>query len=443
MIVESPTSPSVGELDGLSFIEEQFHAEPEWVRSERVAAWKEYQNAPMPSRKDENWRFSSLDRNLLNLSKPASGCQAENHSRSASKLAALPSAAILHFCNEQVHAHGPLADELTAKGVIFAPLSEAILSHPDKVKPWLHQKTTELGSQKFEYLHRALSRSGAFIYIPKGVEVEGDLIIVHEVAGDHLAIFPHTLIVAEDNASIKIVEGYFSKILKTGNLVVAGAHTHVGQGARVSRSVIQGMDLGSTIFQLDSSFVERDAQFRSTAVNLGGKKARYENQVNMLGSGSDARIFSITAASGDQEYDQRTFQTHAAPNTFSEILFKNALMDDAKTVFSGLIRVGDDAQQTDAYQTNRNLLLDPTAIAHALPGLEINANDVKCSHGATTGKLDEEQLFYLLQRGIPMNAAKELMVYGFLDEILTKMDDEPLAEFARSLMNYKFRHLKS
>ncbi|MGE9289984.1 MAG: SufD family Fe-S cluster assembly protein, partial [Puniceicoccales bacterium] len=140
----------------------------------------------------------------------------------------------------------------------------------------------------------------------------------------------------------------------------------------------------------------------------------------------------------DQEFDQRTLQIHNAPNAVSDLLYKNALMDYSRTIFSGLIKVAKNAQQTDAYQTNRNLLLNETAQANSLPGLEIEANDVKCSHGATTGQLDRDELFYFLQRGIPKVTAQQLMVFGFFEEVIEQFDNEELEENLRELIRGKF-----
>ena len=157
---------------------------------------------------------------------------------------------------------------------------------------------------------------------------------------------------------------------------------------------------------------------KNLAVNIGAERARFENQTRIEGTGADVKMYSLTVAEESQEFDQRTFQTHNAGNAVSDLLYKNALLDKSRTIFSGLIKVAEGAQQTDAYQTNRNLLLDPTAEANALPGLEILANDVKCSHGATTGNVDRRELFYMMQRGIAKRDAMKLMVFGFFEEVI-------------------------
>ena len=152
-------------------------------------------------------------------------------------------------------------------------------------------------------------------------------------------------------------------------------------------------------------------------------------------------MLSLCVADNDQELDQRTLQSHRAAQTTSNLLYKNALMDESKTIFSGLIKVAEEAQKTDAYQTNRNLLLSTTAEANALPGLEIKADDVKCSHGATTGQIDDDQLFYMLARGIEPHKARELLVFGFFEEIISKIGDNELADYIRELIQTKFQHM--
>jgi Fe-S cluster assembly protein SufD len=171
---------------------------------------------------------------------------------------------------------------------------------------------------------------------------------------------------------------------------------------------------------------------------LGSRRARLENTVRIDGPGADVRLYGISVATGEQEFDQRTLQIHNAGKAKSDLLFKNVLLGKSRTIFSGLIKVAPDAQQTDAYQTNRNLLLSGEAEADSMPGLEIEANDVKCSHGATTGQVNPEELFYLLARGIPLPVAQELLAEGFLEEVLSKVDDEESAAVVREMFRQKF-----
>ena len=183
----------------------------------------------------------------------------------------------------------------------------------------------------------------------------------------------------------------------------------------------------------------RDARILALNVHLGGRQARHESHSRLIGPGAHSEMLALTVAQGTQEFDQRTLQTHQAPHTSSNLLYKNALLDSARTIFSGLIVVEPDAQKTDAYQSNRNLMLSDTAEANSLPGLEIQANDVRCSHGATTSRLDPEQEFYLLARGIPKAQAAELLLFGFFEKVLGEIPHEGLYQTIRALIQTKLK----
>jgi Fe-S cluster assembly protein SufD len=198
--------------------------------------------------------------------------------------------------------------------------------------------------------------------------------------------------------------------------------------------------LNTLSFQLNTSNAGQDTTSKSTLINIGSAQARQEIHGKIFGSGSNVELYALNVPSGSQEFDQRTLQSHVAPHSRSDLLFKNALMDKARTIFSGLIIVEEDAQQTDAYQTNNNLMLSEAAEANSLPGLEIKANDVKCSHGATTGRIDESELFYFLARGIPRQKAQELMIFGYFEEIVEKLDNPELADYVREVVQTKFIH---
>jgi Fe-S cluster assembly protein SufD len=252
------------------------------------------------------------------------------------------------------------------------------------------------------------------------------------------AVFPHTLIIAEDNANAWQWSTSSSPRRANNALNMAVSNLHAAAGAHVFRKVVQDWNEQTTLLPARHHRCRRDAQVKNLAVNIGAERARYENQTRIEGPGADVKMYSLTVAEEQQEFDQRTFQTHNAPNAVSDLLYKNALLDKSRSIFSGLIKVAEGAQQTDAYQTNRNLLLDPTAEANALPGLEILANDVKCSHGATTGNVDASELFYMMSRGIPKRAAMQLMVFGFFEEVIEKVESDELAENLRTLIRNKF-----
>ena len=224
----------------------------------------------------------------------------------------------------------------------------------------------------------------------------------------------------------------------TEHLVIANAHLYAGNGAKPQHRIIQNWNERTISFQLNTSNAQRDVESKQVIVNLGSQQARQEIHGKIFGSGSNVELYSLGVPRGTQEFDQRTLQTHIAPNSRSDLLYKNALSDETRTIFSGLIIVEEGAQQTDAYQTNNNLMLSDKAEANSLPGLEIGANDVKCSHGATSGRIDDSEIFYFLARGIPRAKAQELMVFGFFEEIVEKFRNDELAEYVRGLVQQKF-----
>ncbi|HYD84030.1 MAG TPA: SufD family Fe-S cluster assembly protein, partial [Opitutus sp.] len=174
-------------------------------------------------------------------------------------------------------------------------------------------------------------------------------------------------------------------------------------------------------------------------VHLGARQARHESLSQLQAPGGFSEMLAVTVAEDTQEFDQRTLQIHQAPNTKSDLLYKNTLRDKSRTIFSGLIVVDQDAQKTDAYQSNRNLMLSDDAEANSLPGLEIQANDVRCTHGATSSRIDPEQEFYLQSRGIGKAAADELLTFGFFEEVLSRLADESLHDALRTLIQTKFK----
>jgi Fe-S cluster assembly protein SufD len=191
--------------------------------------------------------------------------------------------------------------------------------------------------------------------------------------------------------------------------------------------------------QFNSTVVRRDARVQSLNLHLGAKQARHESLSQLQAPGGFSEMLALTVATGAREFDQRTLQIHQAPNTKSDLLYKNALREQARTIFSGLIVVDPDAQKTDAYQSNRNLMLSDDAEANSLPGLEIQANDVRCTHGATSSRIDPEQEFYLQSRGIAKAEADELLTFGFFEEVLTRLESEPLHDALSALIKTKFK----
>jgi Fe-S cluster assembly protein SufD len=408
---------------------------PAWWLARKRSAYALFESLPMPSRTDEGWRFSNLSGVTLGGYTPIA----------ADSLApgtlhvplAMESAATLSFMNGRPSGAASVSPEFAAKGVTVSTLSKAAASHPDLLREHFMAQPQKLGSAKFAALHEAFVQDGAFIHVPRGVEVDRPIIVVHAASGAGGAVFPHTLVIAEDNARVTVVDYFVSE--DASRLFACGANDlYAGHGAKIAYAAAQCWSLEALSLQFNSTIVRRDARVQSLNVHLGARQARHESLSQLQAPGGFSEMLAVTVASGSREFDQRTLQIHQAPNTKSDLLYKNALLDKSRTIFSGLIIVDPDAQKTDAYQSNRNLMLSDDAESNSLPGLEIQANDVRCTHGATSSRIDPEQEFYLKSRGIPQEAANELLIFGFFEEVLNRLESEELHAALRTLIRTRF-----
>lgn len=409
-----------------------------WLQEIKQEAWKQFQALPMPKRTNEKWRFSDLKRfDLKGFQFPHTKI---GHERvDIARLSSIVSdfAGRIIFEDNHLLRHDYVSDLLKDKGVIWEPLSEAFENHPELVQQYFAKQRTHLGSEKFHYLNLAYAHAGTFLYVPQGIVIDEPLVAYHWAQEPLATLLPQTIIVAQENSQVTLIDVYVSHTETHPALAIAVGSLFAEKGARVSRKTIQNWNKETLSFQLDSVIAQEKATARTVSISIGAKEARFENQVLLDGDTAQAHLYSLSIADGEQEFDQRSYQEHIAPNTVSNLLYKNALMDQSRTIFSGMIKVHPSADKTDAYQTNRNLLLSEDAVASSLPGLEIEANDVKCSHGATSGKLDESELFYMLSRGISKDASQHLLVFGFLEEILGKIENKALMDGLREMIEKK------
>lgn len=413
---------------------------PAWWLDLKKKAFATYGELPMPTRKNETWRFASITGLTLEGFDFAASASADVHQGLAdrARLVAQRAGRIV-FADNTLVTHERASSELEAQGVIFAPIAEAIAKHGDILQEYFMAQDPQLGSEKFAALHTAFVTSGVLLYVPKNVEVALPFVARYWSATEGGAVMPHTLVIVGDNAKVTLIDAFDSADRNARALALGFNHLFAGRGSRIDYYALQNWSEQTLGFQINSLTADRDATINALAVNIGCNHYRSETQSIMKGEGSHTEMLSLSVADRDQEIDQRTLQIHQAGNATSNLLFKNALADEARTIFSGLIRVAPDAQKTDAYQTNRNLLLSGDAEAHSLPGLEIEANDVKCSHGATTAQIDDTELFYMLARGINKATARELFVFGFFEEVVSKIENEELAGRIRELIQKKFR----
>ena len=406
---------------------------PAWWIERKRKAYATFAEKPMPRRTDEAWRFSSYS--SLSLDNYVTGPKAPG--TVPADLFKVTAAASLTFRNGQLAGARGLDASLDRQGVVVASLSQAVSSHADLLRSHFMAQPQKLGSEKFASLHTAFVTDGAFIYVPKGVHVKEPIVISHRASGAGTAVFPHTLIVAEENSSVTVVD-LFSSEDSQAHFACGANDLYAGHGSKLTYIAAQAWSKDTLSFQFNSTVARRDAHVQSLNVHLGAKQARHESLSQLQAPGAVSEMLAVTVARGDQEFDQRTLQIHQAPNTKSDLLYKNALLDKSHTIFSGLIVVDPDAQKTDAYQSNRNLMLSDEAEANALPGLEIQANDVRCTHGATSSRIDAEQEFYLQSRGIDRALADEILVFGFFEEVLNRLENEEVHEALRGLIRSRF-----
>lgn len=394
---------------------------PAWWRDLQDAAWIDYERLPMPSRKDERWRFSDVGKIALN------GCTA-GVPVAAQALTELQThfsrgeAPSLLFGNDALLFSRPLSPEAREKGVVFAPLLAAATMEGDLVKSHLFEERVGLGADKLESLHRACATAGAVLFVPAGVELAQPVDLSFWMTEADAATFPHILVILQENARAR-VHLRFGSTNPRGGFACSVQELFVGAGAELDLLTHRHWAEGVCSFDLASVRLSRDARATTFQFNQGGSYTRTESRSRLLGPGAQSVMLSATLARGRQEFDQRSFQEHVAPDTKSDLLYKSALYDASRTIFAGMIDVDPAAQRTDAYQSNRNLILSSDAEAHSLPGLEILANDVRCTHGSTIGQVDPEELFYCLQRGIPLAAAQRLFVLGFLTDVVDRLGD--------------------
>jgi Fe-S cluster assembly protein SufD len=414
--------------------------DPAWLRERRLEAWDIFERLPVPDTRSEAWRYTDLSRvpwqqtqvaldgEAVTAAEPAAGIHAASD---------MPNTEGLIRLNDGFAESGVLSREAQRQGVVFTDLATAIREHADLLERHLLRSgvTPDLG--KFAALHCALMQGGVFLYVPDGVEVVLPLRSLRRMRRDGAAVFPHTLIVAGEASRLTYIEESASDSAPTLAMNCGAVEVLAGPGAQVRTITIQNWGRHAFHYNLQRARIQRDATLHSLVVTLGGRLSRVEVQSVLEAEGGTSEMLGLYLGDEDQHIDHHTLQLHQAPHTTSDLLFKGALRDRSRSAFSGLIKVFKGAQRTDAYQKNRNLLLSPEARADSLPNLEIEADDVRCSHGATIGAVDELQLFYLRSRGLSRETAERLLVFGFFEEVLGRLPLAALHEPIRAAVERK------
>jgi Fe-S cluster assembly protein SufD len=376
----------------------------------RTDALERYRELPLPSTTEEAWRFTDLR-----------GFDPDTFGRvPVSETRPGPGETMLDLdvAGLAVVTEGGIRVEHAPDGVRFEPLTDDA-ERLYSLVGW---------DEKFTAHNAAMWRHGLLVHVPKGVQIEKPLLVRIANSVDGGSLFWRLLVVAEEGARFTLVEEYTSASPELSGYSNAAVELFVEEAAKLEYVSLQNYSQQTWHFATHHARVERDAELDWVAGGFGSKKGKIRIQNDLDGPGATSRVTGAYFADGDQHLDYDTFQEHAAPNTESDFAFKGALRDEASAVWRGMIRVEKDAQKTNAYQENRNLLLSPSAHADSIPGLEIMANDVRCTHGATLGRVDRDMLFYLMTRGLSRSEAERLIVRGFFQDVLDRVEIEPVRE---------------
>lgn len=422
------------------------HGEPDWVRAARLAAWETYEGIPMPTLRDEEWRRTDLKGLRITDVVPFSTAREETGVIPPAIADVLENpddrGALFVQSNGQT-VYTEVSPQLREAGVIVADLRAAMRDHEDLVRPHFMTRAVRPDENKFAALHAAFWSGGTFVYVPAGVAVTLPVHAVYWATAPRLGTTPHTLVVLGANASLNLVDEYASAPAEGGAQGFAATVVEliVGPGARLEYANLQNWNRTTYSFHTQRLIMEKDSAAKTINLALGGQLSKYNIDVVLDGEGTHARLLNLTFADEKQLFSYETLQDHAQGNSVSDLLFKFGLRDTARTVYSGLIHVRPHAQKSNAYQRNANLLLSDKARSDSIPKLEIEANDVRCTHGATLGQVDQNQLFYLMARGLPRRDAERLIVEGFFAQVEDELTMPALADRIRAAVDAKLAGL--
>jgi Fe-S cluster assembly protein SufD len=429
-VVVSRTRRADSAAKDFSFTESDIRAAGDSVASYRALAWNAFKRHSLPDTTLEAWRRTDI--HLLPVDKfklAADGAYADLPSVREDLLK--PLFADQHGGQIILTPGGAkieLDDKLANKGVIFTDLKTAEQKYPELLSRMIG-KTVNVEEGKFSALAGAFAQNGVVLYVPKGVIVDEPLHSVLWGPGANLAHVSHILVLVDEGASVTYVHESASPDDMASNSMHAGiVEIQVMQAASMKFVELQSWGRHVWNFSHERARVERDGNLDWIFGAIGSRLTKNFTELDLAGEGSQGRMSGFYFTDGNQHLDHDTQQNHLAPHTTSDLLFKGALKGKSRSVWQGMIYVAKDAQKTDGYQANRNLVLSDGARADSIPGLEILADDVRCTHGATVGKLEAEPLFYLKSRGIPQAEAEKIVVEGFFDPIFQRIPFEGVRE---------------
>ncbi len=413
--------------------------EPAWLRESREAAWELYEGMDMPSRNQEEWRrtdYRNIKWDQAGALVTPDGANVEVvPAANREPLIGDTQGGTLIFVDGKV-VESDLSRELAAQGVVFTDLLSACRDHEALVRPNLMTQAVLPGEGKFAALHASLWTHGVFLHVPKGVTVElpFHVVMYNSQTG---ATLGHVLVVIEESAEATLLVDYLSPDGSAQSAYVGATELLVGQNANLRYVGLQDWNRQTYEFSYQRARVARDGNLDWVIGTMGGRFVKSFIEVELDGQGANGRVSAMFFADENQFFDHDTQQDHNAPLTTSDLLFKGAAKDKARSLWQGMIKSLPKMQKIDGFQACRNLLLSPDARMDAIPGLEIEADDVRCTHAATFGTLEQQPVFYLMSRGIPRDQAELMVTEGFFEELLERIPFERVQDRLRASLEAK------
>ena len=402
--------------------------EPNWLTDLRSGAWKTFEQTPFPDPKAENWRRTDL--RLFRFDRFRFG-DAGAHNRPQTLPEALLAQGVTlagQICSRDGRAVvSRRHDRWESQGVIFESLDMATVGRQSLVKPYITNRIVDSKADKFAALHAACWSGGSLLYVPRGVVIDEPLHVLSALS-EGGADFGRTIVVLEEGAEATLLTETASDSRDGSGLHCGAIEIHVGPRAKLRFVNLQNWGTGVWHFAHQKAVVAEGAELQWTVGALGARLAQVEQQVVLNGRDADAQVNGVMFTEGKQHLVYNTHQHHQQPHCHSDLLYKGALQDKSRLVWRGMIKVDPDAQKTDAYQRNDTLVLSDDARADSIPGLEIEADDVRCSHGATAGRVDDEQIFYAQNRGLTRKEAIRMVVTGFFQQVFDRITIESVRD---------------
>jgi len=407
--------------------------EPPWLRERRAAAWARFEELPWPSQRDEEWMRTDI--RLFRLDKFSLAAEpARGESAAGSASVAVPDGLLTRgvrlggqvtAIDSRPHA-ARLSEKWAARGVLLGSLDLLVREHGELVRRHLF-RAVDPNYDKFAALHAALWSGGTLLYVPRGVVVDEPLHTL-SVLSDGASDLGHTLVILEEGAEATLLAETASSNGASAGLHVGAVELLVGASAKLRYVNLQNWATGVWHFAHHKALVDARGALQWTIAALGSRLAKVNQHVALVGRGANAQVNGVMFTEGKQHLSYHTHQHHQAPACASDLLYKTALQDVSRTVWRGMIKVDPGAQKTDGYQRNDNLMLSDHARCDSIPGLEILADDVRCTHGSTTGRVDDEQIFYARCRGLTRKEAVRMVVAGFFQQVFDRITIESVRE---------------